>query len=67
MGLTSTHTHTRFFNRDQIVVIRIAFNDLRADWLERRDFVDDSTRCLGDARIAVLQNSIELCDQVVPL
>lgn len=57
MGVTSTRTHTRFFDVDQVdELVGGAYTALAQDWESRRPHIDKRTQVGGDARLEMLRH-----------
>lgn len=65
MALTSTRTHTRYFDDERLAPLRKALDDLAADWNDRVRPFSDELRAAGDRRIAVAEAAYSLLAEPV--
>ena len=55
--LTSTRTHTRYFDAEQVdELVGGAYKALAEDWERRRPYIDRETQTHGDARLELLRH-----------
>jgi hypothetical protein len=58
MALTSTHTHTTFFNVKQVdELVGGAYKALAEDWERRRMHISKECQMAGDARLELLRHT----------
>lgn len=56
----STYTYTRYFGDDSLDAIRAELQKLEEDWESRRPHIDAETAVVGDLRLTIVRNGIEL-------